>query len=229
MGDLLISTNIQNNIQLLAYKDTDVSHLTQKDYESCIKKVNYCVMRLIEKIHLFIDDDVALEYIKQLNTSKIVVIAVGKQPMYSDLFTYATQNLVGKICMVTNSDIYLYKFRSNLYKHLEDQNTVYTLTRYEHDMSCPFIKKYIGCYSHDSFIFKSPLKNTEFIDKIVHPQNVWGSENVLMYELNKCGIRMFNPCYQAIIVHLHKTELREPDRIRINGSMIHKAIPCKMK
>jgi hypothetical protein len=56
MGKLEINgsfntTNIQNNIQLLAYKDTDVSHLTQKDYESCIKKVNYCVMRLIEKIH----------------------------------------------------------------------------------------------------------------------------------------------------------------------------------
>ena len=45
-------TNIQNNhIQLLAYKDTDVSHLTRKDYESCIKKVNHCVMKLIEKIH----------------------------------------------------------------------------------------------------------------------------------------------------------------------------------
>ena len=43
--------NIQNNIQLLAYKDTDISHLTKKDYESCIKKVNYCVMKLIEKIH----------------------------------------------------------------------------------------------------------------------------------------------------------------------------------
>jgi hypothetical protein len=45
------NTNIQNNIQLLAYKDTDISHLTEKDYECCIKKVNYCVMKMIEKIH----------------------------------------------------------------------------------------------------------------------------------------------------------------------------------
>ena len=56
MGKLEINgsfntTNIQNNIQLLSYKDTDVSHLTQKDYEACIKKVNFCVMKLIEKIH----------------------------------------------------------------------------------------------------------------------------------------------------------------------------------
>jgi hypothetical protein len=56
MGKLEINgsfntTNIQNNIQLLAYKDTDVSHLTENDYKACIKKVNYCVMKMIEKIH----------------------------------------------------------------------------------------------------------------------------------------------------------------------------------
>lgn len=184
---------------------------------------------LIEKIHLFVDDEVALEYIHKLDNPKIVVIAVGKQPMYSDLFTYANENLDGKICMVTNSDIYLHKFTSNLFKHLQDNNTVYALTRYEHDMSYPLIKKYFWIHSHDSFIFKSPLKNTGFIDKIIHPQNVWGSENLVMYEMNNCGIRIFNPCIQAIIVHLHKTELREPDRIRINGRKGYPARPCRMK
>ena len=43
--------HIQNNIQLLGYKETDVSHLTDKDYISCIKKINYCVKNLIERIH----------------------------------------------------------------------------------------------------------------------------------------------------------------------------------
>jgi len=56
MGKLEINgsfntTNIQNNIQLLSYKNSDTSHLTQTDYEECIKKVNFCVMKLIEKIH----------------------------------------------------------------------------------------------------------------------------------------------------------------------------------
>jgi hypothetical protein len=45
------TTNIQNNIQLLSFKDTDVSHLTDKDYAFCIKRVNFCVKNLIEKIH----------------------------------------------------------------------------------------------------------------------------------------------------------------------------------
>jgi hypothetical protein len=56
MGKLVINgtfntTTIQNNIQLLPYKNSDTPHLTNKDYEACIKKVNFCVMKLIEKIH----------------------------------------------------------------------------------------------------------------------------------------------------------------------------------
>jgi len=46
------TTHIQNqHITLLAYKDTDMSHLTDKDYSTCIKQVNFCVKKLIEKIH----------------------------------------------------------------------------------------------------------------------------------------------------------------------------------
>ena len=44
-------TNIQNNIRLLSYKDTDISHLTEKDYISSLKKVTFCVKHLIETIH----------------------------------------------------------------------------------------------------------------------------------------------------------------------------------
>ena len=55
MGKLEINSsfnnNTINNITLLNYKDTDVSHLTDEDYKKCIKKVCFCVMGLIEKVH----------------------------------------------------------------------------------------------------------------------------------------------------------------------------------
>jgi len=57
MGKLEINYNSNNtinniqNITLLNYKDTDVSHLTKDDYKKCIKRVCFCVMSLIEKIH----------------------------------------------------------------------------------------------------------------------------------------------------------------------------------
>ena len=39
------------NIQVLNHSDTDYSHLTPKDYITCIKDCNKCVKSLIEKVH----------------------------------------------------------------------------------------------------------------------------------------------------------------------------------
>ena len=46
-----ITQNIQNNIKLLAYKDTDVSNLTDKDILKCMNHSNMCVPHLIKMIH----------------------------------------------------------------------------------------------------------------------------------------------------------------------------------
>ena len=43
--------NVQNNIKLLSYSDTDRSHLTDKDILKCLKHSNFCIPHLIEKIH----------------------------------------------------------------------------------------------------------------------------------------------------------------------------------
>ena len=55
MGKLEIhgsfNNNTINNYTLLAYRDTDVTHLTQEDYRNCYKKVNHCVKHLIERVH----------------------------------------------------------------------------------------------------------------------------------------------------------------------------------
>ena len=47
------TNNTINNVQniTLNYVDTDVSHLTDKDYRGCIRKVCHSVLKLIEKIH----------------------------------------------------------------------------------------------------------------------------------------------------------------------------------
>jgi len=43
--------NIQNNIKLLSFNQTDTSHLTDMDIIKCIKHSNYCVYHLINKVH----------------------------------------------------------------------------------------------------------------------------------------------------------------------------------
>ena len=50
-----IINNNTMNIQLLNYKDTDYSHLTPKDYITCIQDCNHCVKSLIEKVHFNTD------------------------------------------------------------------------------------------------------------------------------------------------------------------------------
>ena len=45
------SFNTVNNFHLLSYRETDVSHLTDADYSSCIKKINHGVKTLVDKIH----------------------------------------------------------------------------------------------------------------------------------------------------------------------------------
>ena len=43
--------NINNNIKLLGYRKTDISHLSDKDFISCISHSNFCIPHLIKKIH----------------------------------------------------------------------------------------------------------------------------------------------------------------------------------
>lgn len=54
------------------------------------------------------------------------------------------------------------------------------------------------------------------IKHIKHKQNLWGSENVVLYELNKVNYKLYNPCIQIKIIHEHESEIRNVDRKRIN-------------
>ncbi len=165
---------------------------------------------IISKIHLFLDCEELIPYIKNLNNfNKIHIIKTGKQPFYSDMFIYANENLKDNICMISNSDIYIYEYDLDCLNKI-DKN-IYTLTRHENDLSCPLIDEYRG--SHDVFIFKSPI-NCDY-ERINHVQNVWGSENSVIDMLVETGNNLVNPCRQIKIVHLHTSGYRNEDRIRI--------------
>lgn len=43
--------NIQNNFKLLGYRKTDISHLTENDFVTCMSHKNLCIPHLIKKIH----------------------------------------------------------------------------------------------------------------------------------------------------------------------------------
>ena len=68
--------------------------------------------------------------------------------------------------------------------------------------------------SQDAFIFKSPVKQ-EVIEKTKFPQNVWGSDNVILREFQNVGYKLFNPCRQIITVHEHSSQVRNENRQRL--------------
>ena len=187
-----------------SWLDLERSH----ELETCL--LNNVKSTIVEKIHLFVDDDAAYQKIIQLtnNSNKIIIIEIGKTPKYIDFFNYILQNLQNKICMITNADIYLYEFQPALIELLNSNEYVYALTRHEYDFSSPLIEKYQG--SHDCYIFNSGfLKKTIINDNTNFYQNFPGIETRILKSFCDNGFKPLNPCKQIKIIHYHKTELRK--------------------
>ena len=206
---------------ITSFFNKNIEAYTKRNEEYNNALINNLKCEYIEKIHLFIEDEYSEKIldniINQENIkNKVIKIFFNKQPLYSDFLQYANTNLIDKIIMVSNSDIYLNNCDNGLIKdYIENKNNVFCLTRFEDEINKPLIDNYGG--SHDSFIFKSPI-NTNIIENSNFKQNVWGSENLIMWLFYKNSYKLLNPCYQIKIIHLHKTELRDNDRTRINNT-----------
>jgi hypothetical protein len=202
--------NLVTSFFVSKLSDTNISLRNNELVEALKKNVE---SPYIESIHLFVDDENSHNRLKELFNDyiingKIVIASLCKgMPLYYDLFNYAINNLKDKICMVSNSDIYIHECDMRLLTVLTE-NSLYALTRHEYNMSCPLINDYHG--SHDSFIFKSPLNVS--LEEFKFPQNVWGSEAKLLGLLYNQGVTIKNPCKQIKIVHLHKSNIREKNR-----------------
>lgn len=186
---------------------SNLDNLRSKELETCL--VNNIASQFVEKIHLFIDDNEDLIRLKELTneSEKVVVISVGIKPKYNDFFNYILDNLENKICMITNSDIFLSEVNNKVIKELENEKNMYALTRYEYDMSHPLIDNYCG--SHDCYIFNSKFINKNIINEHTNfYQNFPGIETHIIKNFCDNGFRVFNPCKQIITIHLHKTQLR---------------------
>jgi hypothetical protein len=202
--------NIISSFYVSKYS-SNLDNARSEELKTCL--CNNMKSPFVEKIHLFVDDNDALDTLYSLtktseHSDKIVIIDIKKKPFISDFFDYILNNIRDKICMITNSDIYLYSVDLNLISRLNDAKITYALTRHEHDMSHPLINRYQG--SHDSYIF-----NSKYIDKSIinehtqYYQNIPGIESHIISAFCNVGFSVFNPCKQIQIVHLHKTNLRK--------------------
>jgi len=194
-----------------------LDNIRSKEIEQCL--INNIACPFIEKIHLFVDDNDALQRLNELsnNSDKIVVIEVGKKPKYFDFFNYILNNVKDKLCIIANSDIFLHEIDDALIERVKSNKIAYALTRYEHDMSHPQMDYYGN--SHDAYIFNSKFINESIINEHTDfHQNLPGIEQHVIKNFCDNGFNVFNPCKQIKIVHLHASHLRQHgDRVGILG------------
>jgi hypothetical protein len=201
--------NLITTFYLSKYNNSLDNERTNELIQALLNNLN---SDIIEKIHLFVDDNDSLQKLKEIisnyiNSHKIIIISIDKQPTYHYFFNYILNNLPNNICMISNSDIYLHSYDINLLNLLSYEKYCYALTRYEYDMTSKLIDNYLG--SHDCYIFNSKYldnriicENTKFI------QNLPGIETNIIKSFCELKFKIFNTCKQIKIVHLHKTNLR---------------------
>lgn len=138
-----------------------------------IKNIN---SDIIKKIHLFIDDNDDLEKLNEINSHKIVIISVKKNPDYNDFFNYVLDKLPNEICMISNSDIYLDSYDINLINLLTYEKYCYALT-------------------YDCYIFNSKYLN----NSIICQDNI---DKKIINSFCNLKFNVFNPYKQIKIVNL---------------------------
>ncbi len=162
----------------------------------------------ISIIHLFVDslDPMIRIKIDQINiNNKIRPIYIPHQPLYADFFNYTMDYLQDEICMICNSDIYLYECDKSVLSKL--YNNVYALSRHEKNLKCVVY----GFGAYDAFIFYPKYINRNILKNLLHVQNVGGSDDSVINNLVDSGLKVYNPCFDIKIVHLHESNVRTYD------------------
>ena len=170
------------------------------------------------KIHLFVDNIEVLNKVLEINfNNKIKIINIGNQPLYSDMFEYAINNLKDYVCMISNSDIYLHKCDLNVLNKLK--KNIFALSRHENDFKCHVF----GSGSYDAFIFNPIYIKKDILENIKHIQNLAGSDDNIVNNLIEHGFNLYNPCFEIMIIHLHNSQLRTYNTNKIaNGKYLIK-------
>lgn len=163
----------------------------------------------IKQIHLFVDDILAYNKIQSLNESvffnKIIICGIKPTPKHIDFFHYAINKLPNEICMIINSDIYIHEIDETLLSLVKNDKIAYALSRYESDMTSPQINRYLG--SHDGYIFTPKYINNS-LDLVDFYPNIPGIETHIIKMFVENNYKVYNPCFQIKIVHLHQSNIR---------------------
>ena len=124
INNCTITNNIQNNIKLLNYGNTDISHLTDNDYLGCLKHKNFCIPYLIEKIH-FDKDKPENHNIYISNLKNKYVMMYDKRKWETKNRNEAIDKLIGDKEELLENKLYEWEEKGKDLKYLKDKFHIY--------------------------------------------------------------------------------------------------------
>ncbi|MBI3334441.1 hypothetical protein HYZ97_03055, partial [Candidatus Pacearchaeota archaeon] len=216
----------RRRVNLLTRYYHDPSLERQKEIEQCI--LANCRNEFIEKIYLFVKEDLDIDHFK---SDKIEKVILGRCMTFDDAIMLCNSSLGGELCIIANTDIY-FDESLKLLHGVNFHNLVLALTRHDvlADGSIQEMKgfyfngefrKCSPAYSQDAWILHAPLINVmpNFLPGTL------GCERKLAHEFLKQKYMVLNPFKLIKAYHLHNSALRRHASYSIIGSAASKLCP----
>lgn len=185
------STSQKINMLVQYYNDKNDER--QKEIDHCLS--TNLLNPDIAKIYNFCEPKTKLP-VKFTGNVKLIHLENENRLSFRRAIEFANENLVGEICCISNSDIFLsHQSRwSNLTDDLHrSPQLVYALSRHEYDgilvTKDPTLDEIGYANSQDAWVFKSPLKISEDIDFYI---GTVGCDNAFADRLYKSGLFPIN-------------------------------------
>jgi hypothetical protein len=187
---------------------------TSNDHRN--NEINKCLIynflnKNIKEIYLLNNKIYNLQFIEKNDKIKQIIISndVNYKLKYNDAIDFINKNLINKICILSNSDIYFDNTLSKInYKNIND--SLFALLRYDetNDGNKNIFTRH-GLPrddSQDCWIFKSPL-NID-LEKVNFSFGTLGCDSIIATIIHDSGIKICNPCFDIVSTHVHNTEFR---------------------
>ena len=153
--------------------------------------------RLIDQVIVFTE-----EFFSNIMHSKLSQQVIKERLTYQCAFEFANKNLVGDICMLSNSDIFFDDTLISL-QRADMTDKLYAITRHNVQPDGSLLFTDAGT-CQDVWIFKSPIKTFTSNFGMGRP----GCDNRVAWEARNAGLKVLNPCKVITCRHLHLTNKR---------------------
>jgi hypothetical protein len=195
--------------------DLEYQKNRQKEIYECLER--NCALGNIDMIHLLFEDNSVADLPTTVTEHpRVTCVYLGKRMTYEDVFSYYNTCLIGKICILANSDIF-FNESVDFLQHIDFRDTVIALTRYEspsqtgkesvlYGQECnlvqnnPWLKRdEIAVFSQDTWIWcqnkRLCIPNCDFF------LGVTGCDNMIVRRFLQASYNVINPCNFIASIH----------------------------